>query len=153
MNKKELRKKIESKPMIPSEIFKSEENKYYTPNIEEFYVGFEYEYSTGANKWKHSKCVKSDFRELQWHIDNGFRRVKYLDKEDIESLGFSSTDPKSNYYSSIVGHSSMSMFSRDDWDNTRWCIRDDTFDIILFLGEIKNKSELKKVLKMIGIYD
>jgi len=68
-------------------------NKYYTPTIEEFHVGFEYEYQDGVDKdnkdvWKKTICTKSDFRYLSKTKIKDFRRVKYLDREDIESLGF-----------------------------------------------------------------
>ena len=73
--------------------------KYYTPSIEEFHVGFEYEYrnhdgtvknNTVLNYW--NKSTISDLNELSY-VERGLQtpnntRVKYLDKDDIKSLGF-----------------------------------------------------------------
>ena len=64
------------------------ESKYYTPSIEEFYVGFEYEVNYGENDWQ-KECLwaKPEVVTLPYmNLEN--IRVKYLDKEDIESLGF-----------------------------------------------------------------
>lgn len=71
---------------------KSITSKYYTPEIEEFHVGFECEYKSTINNntyWTSLKLEKEHFSDD--HYYNPFRlflRVKYLDKEDIESLGF-----------------------------------------------------------------
>ena len=84
------------------------DDKYYTPEIEEFHVGFEYEqkpsFTDGTVK------TQEDFDREKWkkrifkvgygpyinralygrNRDKGICgiRVKYLDREDIESLGF-----------------------------------------------------------------
>lgn len=65
-----------------------EQSKYYTPQIEEFRVGFEYEYQS-YNDW--IKRTLKDFEEIITSIDlhNKFVipfRVKYLDAKDIESI-------------------------------------------------------------------
>jgi hypothetical protein len=62
-----------------------EDNKYYIPQIEEFHVGFEYELEDPITKlW-----VKFIFEEDKlWFVKSNKVRVKYLDKSDIESLGF-----------------------------------------------------------------
>ena len=64
--------------------------KYYTPKIKEFYVGFEYEWKCDGTQtdWTKSTCsilmnpLDVDARRINEY------RVKYLDQEDIESLGF-----------------------------------------------------------------
>jgi len=86
-----------------------ETSKYYTPFLEEFHVGFEYEYKSTfldgtvktkeqfeANPW--NKGVIKSLYDLVYveRVLNGANfknslsgiRVKYIDKEDIESLGF-----------------------------------------------------------------
>jgi len=70
------------------------ENKYYTPTIEEFHVGFEFEF-------RHSDYKEDGWKKFTTPVFNMERedcpfacqtleeyRVKYLDREDIESLGF-----------------------------------------------------------------
>lgn len=84
----------------------NKENKYYTPEIEEFHVGFEYEIkhldgtktTLSGNPEKDKPVFKKDYKKEIYTIEDWFNiwqglennnvRVKYLDKEDIESLGF-----------------------------------------------------------------
>ena len=68
------------------------DKKFYVPDISEFYVGFEYEWSRegeGATDWTKSIMTISNGSVIDqdaWKINK--YRVKYLDKEDIESLEF-----------------------------------------------------------------
>ena len=68
-----------------------EVNKYYTPEIEEFYVGFEYEIYK-HNQWVGDKL--SSGRHLDTEVDLGYKdikpnvRVKHLSRQCIEELGF-----------------------------------------------------------------
>ena len=81
------------------------ENKYYTPELEEFYVGFEYYTTTHpVSMEEFSPYVKGEFDhntfEREFNIDTDSSgeiikigvpsciKVKYLDTKDIESLGF-----------------------------------------------------------------
>lgn len=65
-------------------------NKYYTPEIEEFHIGFEYEFNVGNTTW--TKFIfdldRPDKVLENFKLNPQLFRVKYLDKEDIESLGF-----------------------------------------------------------------
>ncbi len=144
----------------------TESNKYYTPEIEEFYVGFEYEYLI---KWGNSieeAWRKSKIGNPNWYaktvtdlISKEEIRVKYLDKEDIESLGFERSRGFKSYYQNwddflLKGTEIMLWWNKNNnlvaitkFDKIRF--KDRTY----FEGEIKNKSELKKVLKMIGVYE
>ena len=75
-------------------------NKYYTPELEEFHVGFEYEYFTkdwvGKDythtwvklKFNQKEDYGNDLDNMVYFIETEQVRVKYLDREDIESLGF-----------------------------------------------------------------
>jgi hypothetical protein len=73
-------------------------------------------------------------------------RVKHLDREDIESLGFS-----------IVQDETDSQWFKNDLLNTEIGIENNHITIriaqsfVLFSGTIKNKSELKRILKQIGV--
>jgi hypothetical protein len=74
------------------------ENKYYTPSIEEFRVGFIYEQVsinpqediTVSDEFKYEQHTFPDpfvgYRLDRLNLNN--IRVKYLDKQDIESLGW-----------------------------------------------------------------
>lgn len=135
-------------------------NKYYIPNIEEFHQGFEYEvwYNSAYTK---EKWIKETFefydKDQIYHYDcvdlipsfknNGDSiRVKYLDQEDIESLGFIKHKTIDNYWklNNIVlriKNFKISIYVYDDY----------TVDKLIFEGIIKNKSELIKLLKQLNI--
>lgn len=149
------------------------ENKYYTPELQEFHEGFEFEIllNDGPNKTVWSKW---DFKTVEgvspvnqhtnltyaqkWIKENRVR-VKYLDQEDIESLGFTFAGKTTDIWFTKEGH-----FNMDSW--TCYKIRlhyglhdnymtinaiDGEDDYRLFKGKIKNKSVLKQVLKIIGV--
>lgn len=122
-----------------------ESNKYYIPTIEEFYVGFEYEIKNAF--WDKIISTKNIFYEsLEYHLNNGNIRVKYLDQEDIESLGFIKHKTIDNYWklNNIVlriKNFKISIYVYDDY----------TVDKLIFEGIIKNKSELIKLLKQLNI--
>ena len=79
-----------------------EENKYYTPEINEFYVGFEYEiFEPDDNRvyiWKKQVFNKFTFDSEINTYDGEMPfyagllektiRVKHLDKQDLTELGF-----------------------------------------------------------------
>ena len=125
-------------------------SKYYTPTIEEFHVGFEFEsnYTLFSKDREWTKCKLDEnntwFIE-EWYVDavpTEFR-VKYLDREDIESLGFEHTD----------GNDRFAWFKSGKWImqfNVGHCHIHTGNDMLRhFSGYIKNKSELKRILKQI----
>jgi hypothetical protein len=129
----------------------NEDNKYYTPKIEEFHVGFEYEFVDGDSEdWeKDIISSKYDLKEVMGNLFLNFR-VKYLDREDIESLGFKFDkfwirEEKGSIYL-------FNFYGLTYFNSTRtikiW-LRDT--DECIFAGTIKNKSELKRLLKQLGI--
>lgn len=65
------------------------ESKYYAPEIEEFHKGFEFEWFEDQFKKESFGITTDDDLEI---IDDEIRerkiRVKYLDREDVESFGF-----------------------------------------------------------------
>lgn len=63
--------------------------KYYTPKIEEFHVGFEYEVELNSGEWvKHEISTLSELNFEDWSVKQNDVRVKFLDIEDIKSLGW-----------------------------------------------------------------
>lgn len=133
------------------------ENKYYTPSIEEFHVGFEFEaINTVSNlpnkdKWESFEMglgLGEQWTRIENYINSNLIRVKFLDKEDIESLGFV-IDPSGERYFELDDYQlnldihpvyNVTIFT-DKYGDTR----------MVFQGTIKNKSELKQILKMIGV--
>jgi len=92
-------------------------------------------------------------------------RVKYLDKEDIESCGFGNYKKSVCAWYELEGHFEDSFASYGYWTKIRLihCESDNKIKIlafehswdeeetVLFQGKIKNKSELKKLLKKLNI--
>lgn len=135
------------------------ENKYYTPKIEEFHVGFEYEFMhpDDENKiWE--KYSSPEFNhELEnfclSKYDRDHFRVKNLDRQDIESLGFKfqpvSFDTSWMDFTFYVDDESNYKLNFRQQDNIVNVY--DNEDVSIFIGTIKNKSELIKVVEMLGI--
>lgn len=168
-------------------------NKYYTPDISEFYVGFEYEelefiytdkgwYTAKEQKWLHKVYKGNDYIESYYLNEQVKRslftnsiRVKYLDKSDVEELGFEETESMISGYDHFELHPIFKetnskgkevdiqkyfgiYVNRKDYRFV--LIYGGSFnnahpntDTYRFKGIIKNKSELKQVLRMIGITD
>ena len=150
-----------------------ENNKYYVPEIEEFRVGFEYERMNG-DKWEkdelgktdcfgtHARGYENEFEEICMGIRSV--RVKYLDSQDIEELGFTlkhkvvdlwfekegtfESPAKETYlYSKIFINYGL----HDRYCKIRAKYASDNDEIELFRGTILNKSELIFIFKRIGV--
>lgn len=64
------------------------ENKYYTPQIAELYIGYKCEVKESNGWYPWDTYNAGDVSDLTDWIRTGDVRTKYLDKEDIESLGW-----------------------------------------------------------------
>ena len=70
------------------------ENKYFTPDIEDIRVGYEYEsllkQEDGSEKWVPQKIVRRYDLEGDWEgwLHYGIVRTPYLTKEQIEAEGW-----------------------------------------------------------------
>lgn len=131
-------------------------NKYYTPDISEFYVGFEYEYKLDDLIWT---PMVFGFDLLRLYPESPLKnetRVKRLDEQDILNLGFEITDKTE--YSYLYG------FYRKQFSNEESLTLTPKEKNIFSLAiehhydwegsnemhfEIKNKFELKKLLEKI----
>lgn len=136
------------------------ENKYYTPSIEELHIGFEYEMrteDTEGNTVYEKNTIHEGFgnvmREL---IRIRCIRVKYLDKQDVEECGWKKSAEQKELYSINW------IENADEKKNCIWMAKVNenkyqitdcrhTWHFVLFAGTIKNKSELKRIMKMICI--
>lgn len=149
------------------------ENKYYTPSIEEFHVGFEYEYNSNR-VWLHEltngKWFKQTFdfcttldgdsipSEVNSMLDRGEIRVKYLNQSDMDSLGFEFMKSENEIFETYLlrgDHYDTSILkSPKDFIMVSRAkdLEDSDFKgSVIFNGKIKNKSELKRLLKQLGI--
>ena len=152
--------------------------KYYTPEIEEFHVGFEFEvFMFGMQVGKYGNLLPENLRddEVKWRkntvrnasdilhvsiaLDKKKVRIKYLDKEDIESLDWvfdKETESTSN--GKLYYKGNHMLFHSDD--GLTIAIRDPSLDKNMlinlrsnevFMINIKNKSELKVLLKQLRL--
>ena len=135
---------------------------YYTPEISEFHVGFECEIKNSSDEpfdWEQFKIISVDDAEISidgnnWYlmdwsfydslnaINDKSIRVKCLDKEDIESLGFEYI--LTSYDGYFRKGKTQISFSYDNKIQINVGIGNVLFDI-------KNKSELKKLLTQLNI--
>lgn len=145
------------------------EAKYYTPTIEEFHVGFEFERELVDCNWNHSAWQKetiipeTNLKVIGEYIS--YNRVKYLDREDIESLEWKFGDKIKEskidlYYKNVIDKSKgvlnyFIVVSKVNWVliyYTGKLKEDNTLEnIVRFSGIIKNKSEFIKVMDQLQI--
>ncbi len=148
-----------------------EENKYYTPEISEFFVGFEYETIYLKSVWTKEVLNQMD---CGWFFESYINdavevefRVKYLDKEDILDLGFTFFGENNETLMSssvrmyhndelnlMLGHyyeiNQIVIATKDPSKNEVFCKTGQDPNRTGFL-KIKNKSELQKLLKQLEI--
>lgn len=123
-------------------------NKYYQPEIEEFHVGFEYEIkiSSEFTKETFNQFEERAYRQIYDFLILKQVRVKHLDREDIEIEGWVKNISIENYwrlYNFVLRlkDSTLSIYIYDEY----WT------DKVVFDGEVKNISELRIIMKMLGI--
>jgi len=125
-------------------------DKYYTPEKEEFCWGFEYESEEDPRFGIWGKQTVGAWSKFKYFDDDSDvdYRVKYLDKEDIESLGWKSNKDIQHYYKSPCNNFVL----RIKYEGLCIYIYNEyTVDKLIFEGKVKNKSELVKLLKQLQI--
>jgi len=159
-----MRNKIEEE----KELYKRINKDYYIPFLDEICINFEYELReikdnkeewikindfTNAYEYEDS-CFYGYYKD--WN--NGKIRVKYLDKQDIEELGFKpSPDEPEEWFLWKDSYDSYQLYfddkTRDELKNMGIgiTIYDKDSSDRIFNGYIKNKSELKKLMKQLDI--
>lgn len=140
------------------------ENNYYTPQIEEFYSGFEYEYLSKGPiiEWIKSSEFSNDYDyedNPHYAVMKGIEattiRVKYLDQSDIEELGFVNDGltednwARKGYFKHTEGYS----LRLEHTPNVHVCCislhGNEGFIMDVFKGIVKNKSVLSQLLEII----
>jgi len=140
-----------------------EESKYYVPSIDEFYAGFEFEFIprneqecvcrrkvSGSSLYYKGIFYPSSYRII---THNDSIRVKYLDKIDILDTGFEFIK-ENNGVEYFYYYSKTDVYQLTySLDYIKITIKGISIDknVDIFRGIIKNKSELKKILKMLCI--
>ena len=139
-------------------------NKYYTPTIEELKVGLECEWlADPANEIYKSIELTATMLSLTLNT-TGFNferlgvpgpmtnyRIKYLDAEDIESLGFKHEQENLYTFNHVNGQTyTLSVYAGYGNKIEIRCSHP-SINYGNFLGYCKNKSELKTIMKQVGI--
>lgn len=135
----------------------SKENKYYTPDISEFHVGFEYEQLIPGNIWD-KNIYAGEYATRGWMLPcnedeslaTEYVRAKYLDKKDIEECGWGNCKLPYEYDHSWMLKEYKLQAWLNEWPSTIRISHDFTF-VNLFHGKIKNISELRKLMKQLNI--
>jgi len=147
------------------------EDKYYTPQLEEFHLGFRFEFMKG-DKWQKDELSNYDItsshqmEECENFIEEiikGIRdvRVKYLDREDIEELDWvhysKSINDWFNWESTIrleSGHFMKFKLQIGYFDHRVRIIANEyegANDEVFFEGYLNNYNELQKLMKQLNI--
>ena len=134
----------------------------YTPSIEEFHIGFEFEAFNNADwYWQEDtsgwKAIKRDeYNAMMMHtsqilgaISKGWIRVKCLDQEDIESCDFIERREEGDCISWYRCEGSLQLVENTYGNRVEIAVCG-SMRVPIFNGIIKNKSELKRTLKQLG---
>lgn len=129
---------------------------HYIPTIEEFHVGFEYEFKA-YNGWIHRTTDVLDFTptyanpdDLVVKLAEGRIRVKHLDKADWLSLGFEDGS-KYGFTNMVYTDEDGEQGQVEFQESNRYTMIVNFDGFYVFQGFIKNKSELKKTLQQLQI--
>ena len=133
--------------------------KYYVPQIEEFHIGFEFEYLRGKPEFWEKQTFGLHRSLSDINKDVNHFRVKYLDVEDIKSLNWYSDDAEDEEEILSKDDFDFETFYYEDPDGVEYMLtlHDDQQVVIqcnvdgevYFYGKIKNKSELKRIMKQV----
>lgn len=154
------------------------ENKYYTPGIEEFHVGFEYEEKGYSRKGEWTTLVLDSYDmktrdsgapgecafpntwdNIEEDIETGNIRVKHLDREDIESLRWVFVlEANQNLYAykkegyRLSFLRNLKSFIIHKTDGKGYIYKNkEMIGCPIFIGNIKNKSELKRLMQQLNV--
>ena len=133
-----------------------EQNKYYTPEIEDLYKGYEYEWGLRnmddtLDHWQ-KKIIENvhDFASIPWRLENGVIRVPYLTKEQIEAEKEWEWSEKNGWFSNGETDKWLLNVGSPDkiplWINM-W--NDDTGET--YFGYCKSVNEFRKICKAFNI--
>ena len=126
------------------------ENKYFTPDIEDFYVGYDCELLI-FDKWELTTVKPyTELRSVDKCIKDKVIRVPYLTKEQIEAEGW-------KYLSE--GYPEHQAFYKDDFQMScfynkhllKIIKKESLKTIVLYQGSCRCINDLKKIIKLLEI--
>jgi hypothetical protein len=133
-------------------------DKYYKiESVNELLPGLECQVKSDDDEWQNIVfSPDSPFLDLLktilWakNVKHGEVRCKYLDEEDIKSLGWNKQDIKSyDMYTIRSENGVYDLVIKKNVLIRQWSAG--TEDDNIFYGTIKNKAQLKLIMEMIGI--
>lgn len=132
------------------------QDKYYTPTIEEFHVGFEFEMYAGTgwsnqvfpNPWWIDGAM-GGYKTLENCIEGNNVRAKYLDNTDILDLKWE-IDNEIEFIGYYLQKSEGIYVLRPFQGSQLVQMLEN--DRQIFFGIIKNKSELKRLMVQLAIH-
>ena len=135
-----------------------EDNKYFIPTIEDFYVGYEFEFQGIPKGWhKMVFSVEDNLKTFKYNIEHGYIRVPYLSKEQIEAEGWK--------YFSKYGKEQEDKFHYNTFEKPNalyityyynshtLTIHSDLYgdDQVFFDGECKSINEFRYICRLLNI--
>ena len=157
------------------------EDRYYNPKIEELHIGFECEIDQSEINKNFKWCeyvIGTDYENITIaravsEVNKNGIRVKYLDRQDIESFGFKFDAIRSKVIGNFAGQHDSGLYYldyspynykeefndkvhlrilkvKDVPGNAEFKYAIENYQYV-FDGIIKNKSALKKLLIQLGI--
>lgn len=144
--------------------------EYYTPKIEDLFVGYECEYraksyqskdKTEWHPWKEIVCEESFMARgcsESYYPSDIEIRTKYLDKEDIESLGFKYDEKKEEFISNKtylgigIGDDKKIHIFYDEYRRLTIYYQENRGEVhVVFDGKCTSINELKKIMSYLNI--
>jgi hypothetical protein len=131
------------------------ENKYFTPDIEDFHVGYKFQLSDPTFKeWINAVFdiddPVSNYDPLRWvahRINLGKIRVPYLTKEQIQAEGWK---PEKSYFrkNDLYLFFENNELEIDFGEPFTWDASDSD---VRYKGECKDINTFRKIIKLLGI--
>jgi len=132
-----------------------QDNKYFTPDISDLYVGYEYQWLLhnidGSDyKWVDKVADTTNMVSLLWQLEMGHIRTPYLTIEDIESEGWKwDKDHYRLKLSPLYKDQSDEVWEL--WQYGKIINISNETSNRCFDGECKSVNEFRKIEKWIGI--
>lgn len=129
--------------------------KYYIPKSNELHIGFECECFNETNR-EYLPCIFNQNDLCNFEILAGYCRVKYLDREDIESLGWrfviDEGHQEYDFDNFTLDVCSVQIQKGLTITISLFNLGASGFsDKTIFRGQIKNKSELRRLMQQLMI--
>lgn len=132
--------------------------KWYKPTIDEFHYGFNYRVIKTDTEWRGKidkrKFDGSNFEEIKTLLLEGRIEIKHISETDLQILGFQ-PDPKNGSWvqpelNEVMDWCYPKLRLWIDFETGSTQISTNSTTEILFKGILRNRSELKKLLSIIG---